>query len=49
MSLWSMRMVDRGDTQDHPRINQSKINTKVKQKSESQLVQTMEKNGVKTE
>ena len=44
-------MVHRGDTQDHPRINQSKIDTKVKQKSESKLEQTMEKkqskNGVK--
>ena len=42
-------MVHRGDTQDHPRINKSKIDTKVKQKSESKLEQTMEKNGVKTE
>ena len=31
------------DTQGHPRINQSKIDTKVKQKSESKLEQTMEK------
>ena len=42
-------MVHRGDTQDHPCINQSKIDAKVKQKSESKLEHTMEKNGVKTE
>ena len=49
MSLWPTRMVHRGDTQDHPRINQSKIDTNVKQKSESKLEQTMDKNRVKTE
>ena len=43
-------MVHRGETQDHHRINQSKIDSNVKQKSESKLKQTMEKqskNGVK--
>ena len=43
MSLWPTRMVHRGDTQDHPRINQSKIDTKVNKKRESKLEQTMEK------
>ena len=43
MSLWPIRMVHSGDTQDHPHINQSKNDTKVKQKSESKLEQTMEK------
>ena len=43
MSPWLTRMVHRGDTQDRPRINQSKIDTNVKQKSESKLEQTMEK------
>ena len=42
-------MVHSGHTQDHPRINQSKIDKKVKQKTESKLEETMEKNGVKTE
>ena len=49
MSLWPTRMVHRGDTQDHPRINQPKIDTNVKQKSESKLEQTMEKKEVKME
>ena len=42
-------MVHRGDTQDHPRINKSKIDTKVKQNRTWMLTQNFIESESKTE